>query len=401
MANYVYRAKSATGKDVKGRLEAESQNIVFERLRAKGLYPVSVTEETFLQKDISFGKKKITKKDLAVFMRQFSILIKTGVSVLESLKLLGQQTENSSLKKIIMEIYSSVQKGLSLYDSIKDYKEFPSIMKNLIQAGEYSGNIEEVLLRLADHFEKDEKVRNKVKSATTYPAIVSVVGIAVVIFLVVFIVPTFVNLFGELGQELPVTTRTLLAISNFFKTKYYIYIPFLILMYFVFKATYKSENGRRKIDMLLLKLPGIGNLNTKIYTSRIARNLAMMLSSGTPLIQAIKVVEDIAGNMIVKEGLIKARAEVSNGKPLNEPFDDLGIFPPMVIFMIKIGEETGTMEEVLEKVSDFYDEEVDVSIGQLTTMIEPVILVALAVVVGFIILSILQPMFEMYSAVGI
>ncbi len=282
----------------------------------------------------------------------------------------------------------------------KHPKIFPSILINMIEAGEVSGNLEVALNRMASHFEKEFKLQQSVKKATTYPIVVAVISIAVVVLLLVVVIPTFVGMFADLGIELPLTTRMLLTMSDFVITKWYIIIlvVFFVSGGLVYYA--KSEVGKLTLSGVKLRVPMFGPLNTKIVASRFARTLSTLLASGLPLLEAIEVVAKVVDNHFVLKGLLDAKDQVSKGMPLSKPIQEMGVFPPMINHMVRIGEDTGQLEPILDKVADFYDTEVETAVSQLTTMLEPLIIVVLAVVVGFVVISIIQPMFQMYNAIG-
>lgn len=398
MANFIYSAISKDGKTKKGKIEANNLIAATNILKDNGLYILSIDEESVLKKDIVIGNP-IKIKDLTVFCQQFEAILVAGISILEALYLLEEQTENKYLKKIIVDMYKSVEQGELLSTSMKHHsKYFPTILINMVEAGEKSGNLETSFNRMAIHFEKEFKLKQSVKKATTYPIIVSIVAILIIIMLMVVVVPTFVEMFAQVGMELPVTTKTLLEISNFIKTKWlYLIIGTVI---FIASLIYysKSELGKKMLSKIKLKMPIFGKVSTKIVSSRFARNVSTLLASGLSLMETLEVTSKVVDNYTVEKGLLHAKDEVINGVPLSKCIKDMNVFPPMIIHMVKIGENTGQLESILNKIADYYDTEVETSVSQLTTIIEPLIMVVLAIVVGFIIISIVQPMFQMYNA---
>lgn len=399
LANFQYSAMDKAGKTKKGKMEARNKEVATQMIKDAGMYPIQVNEEGALQKDIVIGNP-IGTKDLTIFCQQFEAVLSAGISVLEALHLLKEQTENKYFQKVIADIYANVEQGESLSSSMSKHpKVFPSILINMIEAGEISGNLEVALRRMASHFEKEFKLQQDVKKATTYPIVVAFISIAVVVVLMVVVIPTFVGMFSEMGMELPLTTRILLAISDFIINQWYVLIISIALIVLVFTYYSRSEVGKMMLSGVKLKAPVFGNLNTKIIASRFARTLSTLLASGLPLLDAMEVVSKVVDNHKVMKGLIDAREQVSKGMPLSKPIAEMGVFPPMINHMVRIGEDTGQLEPILDKVADFYDTEVETAVSQLTTMLEPLIIVVLALVVGFVVISIVQPMFQMYGGI--
>lgn len=401
MPIFSYKAKTASGKTINGTMEANERDIVISALRDKNYYPLSVEEAGLLKKEINFDFiQSIKIKDMAVFCRQFSTLINAGITVLSCLDILRLQTENKKLREIIQNIYETVQKGKTLSAAMKEHKIFPSILLNMVEAGEVSGTLDITLERVAVHFEKENKINQKVKGALTYPLIVCVIAVIVIGILITFVVPTFVGLFSGMGMELPVTTKMLLSISNFVKSFWYLLILFGIGVFIFYKYYTSLDSGRKVIDTIKLKIPVFGMVTQKIIASRFTRTLSTLLGSGLSLLVSLEIVGRVVDNYVVEKGLEHAKNEVSRGVNLAEPISQMDVFPPMVVHMVKIGEDTGSLETILEKTADFYDGEVETAIGQMTTLIEPLIICVLAVVVGFVVLSIVQPMFGLYEGIG-
>ena len=400
MPNYSYSAMAKSGKVKKGKLEARNKTFAGQMLKDSGLFPLEIMEEGMMTKDFVFGNP-VSVKDLTVFCQQFEAVLSAGISVMEALFLLKEQTENKHFRKIIEDVHGSVEQGESLSSSMaKHPKIFPGILINMIEAGEVSGNLEIALNRMASHFEKEFKLKQSVKKATTYPIVVSIISTGVVILLLVVVIPTFVGMFDDMGMELPFTTRMLLAISDFVIHKWYILLLGIGFIIFFFTYYAKSELGKMSLSSIKLRLPLFGTLNTKVVASRFARTLSTLLASGLPLLEALEVVSKVVDNHFVMKGLINTKDQVSKGVPLSKPIEEMGVFPPMINHMVRIGEDTGQLEPILDKVADFYDTEVETAVSQLTTMLEPLIIVVLAVVVGFVVISIIQPMFQMYDGVS-
>jgi type IV pilus assembly protein PilC len=400
MANYTYTAVTKEGKSKKGKVEATDKEAAISILKESGYFPLNVATETSLQKDIVIGNP-VKVKDLTIFCQQFVAILKAGISVLEALQLLEEQTENKFLSKIIGDMCDKVEAGESLSDSMRNHsKYFPAILINMVDAGEASGSLEIALNRMAAHFEKEYKTEQSVRKAVMYPIIVSVIAVVVIILLLVVVIPTFVDMFTDMGMELPWTTQLLINISNFIKEKWYILITIIGIV--VFGSIYfsKTESGKIILSSVKIKMPIFGNLTKKVVASRFARTLSTLLASGLPLLEAIEIVSRVVGNYKVEKGLMNAKDQVSKGMPLSKPIEEIGVFPPMITHMVRIGENTGQLEPILDNVADFYDSEVDTAVSQLTTMLEPIIIVFLAVVVGFVVISIVMPMFQMYDGLG-
>lgn len=398
---FKYRAATDNGQIVEGVKDAKDEKELLSMLRGSSLLPISVvmTAKGGSGIDISFATVK--KKDLAVFCRQFYTMLNSGVSVVKTLTILGRQTENKLLRNAIEELYEGVQKGKTLSEAMRENpKVFPSILINMVEAGEVSGSLDTILDRMAVHYEKEFKTENKIKGAMIYPAVLAVVAVAVVIFMMVAVMPTFVGMFEKSGSELPGPTRMLLAISNSIRYKWYLHIIAVSGIVLGIRYFGKSDYGSMFIDALKLKLPIIGKTNIKIATSKFNRTLSTVLSSGIPLIQGIDVVSRVVGNRYIAESLANAREEVRKGVPLSRTIRDTGIFPPMVDAMIKIGEESGDLEGILGKTADFYDEEVDVAITKTTEMMQPLMILIMAVIVGFIVIAIALPMFDMVGTIN-
>lgn len=400
MPKYSYNAINQVGKIKKGVIEASSQEVATNMLKDSGLMPSSIREQSGMGGDIVIGNP-VKVKDLTIFCQQFESILGAGVSVLEALNLLKEQTENKVFSKVIDDLYIRVERGESLSAGMQaNSKYFPSILINMVEAGELSGSLEIALQRMAVHFDKEHELKQSVKKATTYPIVVAIIAIAVVVILIVVVVPTFVGMFEGMGTELPGTTKALIAMSDFVKSQWYIIIAVVIATIVGFRFYSRSEVGSITLSRIKLKAPIIGDVQTKIVASRFARTLSTLLASGLPLLDALEIVAKVVDNHVAEKGLLDAQDQVSKGIPLSKPIEEMGIFPPMINHMVRIGEDTGQLEPILNKVADFYDREVETAVAQMTTMLEPAIIVFLAIVVGFVVLSIIQPMFQMYDAMG-
>ncbi|SHE65944.1 type IV pilus assembly protein PilC [Thermoanaerobacter uzonensis DSM 18761] len=402
MPLYAYRARDMGGNLVTGTLEVDSKSQCIDVLKQKNYYIIDIKEEIVKQDILDFGSfKKVKIKDIAVFCRQFATLINAGITIVTALATMKEQVENKRLKKAISEVYEEVQKGKTLSDAMKKHGEvFPMLLYNMVEVGEVSGTLDKVMNEMADHYEKENDLNQKVKSALTYPLIVSVVAVLVVIFLLTNVLPIFVGMFKNAGVQLPLPTRILIAISSSISQYWYFYTGGIFLISYSISSFLKTPEGRRIYDRMLLNMPIFGSLNRKILTSRFTRTLGTLINAGIPLIAAMEVVEKVVGNIVVAEGLKKAQEDIKKGLPLSDPLKRIGIFPPMVIQMISIGESSGSLDSILNKTADFYDGEVDTAVSQMTTLLEPLIIVILATVVGFIVISIVMPLFQLYNFIG-
>lgn len=402
MPVYEYEAKSTSGSILKGKMESADELVVVDALRKMGYFPMRVkVYKPGLNIDLS-EFQRVTIKDISIFCRQFSVIITSGISILRGLEIVRQQTENSKLKKELGSVLDDVQRGNSLSSAMAKYKAFPSMLVNMIEIGETSGTLDKIMGRMTSYFEKEYKLNQKIKQAMTYPIVIAIVAIGVVTFLVTNVIPTFVGMLTSSGvTTLPLPTRIVIGLSDFIKFKWYIIIIFIIFFSVLFYLYRKSTSGRLVLDKFKLKAPIFGKIYKKILTSRFARTFGILMGSGVPLMQSLVICSNIAGNVVIKNVLDYTSEQVKKGAGIGDTLESKGIFPVMLTQMIKIGEESGALDDVLTKTSDFYDNEVDTATAQLTTMIEPVIIVVLGVVVGFIILSIILPMFEMYNSVAV
>ena len=400
MADFSYEAISANGKEVKGTVVAENPDSARVILKNQGLTVTSVKEQGILDKEISFGlKKKITPRELAVFCRQFVSMSKAGVTIIECLNLLREQTENPRLAQAIKDVQTSVEKGETLAYGLESQPDvFPSLMCTTIAAGEASGSLEVSLDRMADQFEKSAKTQALVKKAMIYPIVVACVALGVVILMLVKVIPAYTDMFDDLGTELPKITQMVVAASDFIIGYWFILLPVIIAIVFGLKTYFKTDSGQLLWSTFQLKVPAIKNLVIKSACSSLARTLSTLLAAGVGLTDAVGIVSDTMTNVLVRDALRFSRDEVMKGVPLSEPIEDSGLFPPMLYHMMRIGEEAGNSEEMLTKLADYYDEEVEMATQSLMALMEPAIILVLAGVVGVLIGAIMAPMLAMYQA---
>lgn len=398
MAVFNYKVVDRDGKNKKGTIEAPNRDGAEKKLKSDGYSIMSLTEQN---NPFSGGliKKKVKSRDLGVFCKQFSAVIKAGVTIISALELMGDQIENPTLKRAVMDAKTYVEKGGTLADALRVNSDvFPPIMINMVAAGELSGNLEVCLDRLVEHFEKDNALSSKIKGAMVYPIVVFIVMIIVVIVVMVAVIPNFTSMFEEMGTKLPLATRMMVAASNFIIHKWYILIIVVAAIIFGCKAFKKSSVGEQFFSNIAIKAPVFGNLTIKSACSRFARTMSTLMASGISMIDAVEQVAKMMDNKIIRDGLMDAKTQVAKGIPLSKPLKDMEVLPPMLSAMTKIGEETGDIEEMLSKVADYYDEEVDAATNKLTAAMEPLIMVILACIVGMIVAAVYGPIMSMYDA---
>lgn len=403
MESFSYKAVNTAGKDVKGSVEAESREEAARKIKEQGLIPVSIGKQGALDKDVNipmFKGKKIPARDMSVFCRQFASILKAGVSVINALEMLAEQTENKKLKEAIVQTQSNVEKGESLSDSMKLNDAFPSILIDMVRAGEASGSLENSLTRMAIQFEKDAKLKGIVKKAMMYPIVLLCVMIGVIIVMLTFVIPSFMTMFEDLDSELPVTTRAILAMSDSLKNYWYIYILVIVGIVVGIQMYKHTDDGRHNLDKLKLKIPVFGLLQTKTACASFARTMSTLLQAGMPMIDALEISASTMKNVLFYDGLQKVKNGVSLGLPLSNQLKATGLFPPMVVHMVGIGEETGNVEEMLTNSATYYEEEVEVQTQTLTSLMEPIIIVLMALVVVMLIMAIYQPMIQLYNTLG-
>jgi type IV pilus assembly protein PilC len=409
MASYNYVAKDALGKVITGTSEAENEQILVRRLREKGYWvqKVNPARAPTRQKTQAAGGggalgalSRVSGRDLAIFCRQFATMIDAGVSLVRCLAVLEEQSGSARLRQIIREIQTAVESGETLSRALTRWpRVFNNLFVGLVRAGEVGGVLDETLNRLAIFMEENERLRQKVKSAMTYPALVLVFATVVVIGLVTFILPQFVKVFEDLGidKDLPAPTQILVQVSNFLTTKYWMVIGGAVLAFMAVSQYKHTRIGRRHSDWLKLKTPVFGKLNHKIAIARFSRTLSTLLVSGVPILQALETVAGAVDNEIIADAIMAARAAIREGEQIGDPLQRSGMFPPMVVQMVAIGEETGSLDAMLSKIADFYESEVDATLASLTAALEPLMIVMLGFIVGFIVISMFMPLISAIS----
>ena len=397
MPAYVWKGKTRDGKAVSGERSAENKEAVMALLRRDQILVSSVKEKGKEMVLPKFGGG-VPAKELAIFVRQFSVMIDAGLPLVQCLEILGTQQENKTFAKILQQTRIDVEGGASLADAMRKHpKAFDDLFVNMIAAGEAGGILDTILKRLATYIEKAVKLKGQVKGAMVYP--VAVIGIAGIVIAVILwkVIPTFAAMFEGLGAQLPLPTRIVIAASNWFVRLLPFLVVFGIAFVFLFRKYYATHHGRRVVDRTVLKLPILGILMQKIAVARFCRTLATLMASGVPILDGLEITARTAGNAIIEDAIMAVRKGVESGLTVAQPLKESGVFPPMVVQMIGVGEQTGALDAMLSKIADFYEEEVDQAVANLLTLMEPVMILFLGVTVGGIVISMYLPLFDLIS----
>ena len=402
MPIYKWGGKTKKGRSLKGELEAADERIARIQLKKRSIQVTKLKQKPKdLFENISFMQPKVTKKDLVIFTRQFSTMIDAGLPLVQGLNILGEQTENKTFKIMLKRITKDVEGGSTLADALgKHPKVFDSLFVHLVAAGETGGILDTILQRLAAYIEKAEKLKSQIKGAMTYPIIVVAIAIIVIAVIMVFVIPVFQDMFASFGKALPVPTQVVVSMSEFTKGNILYMIGGLIVFVWVFRRYAKTTSGKKNIDSVLLKLPIFGELIKKVAVARFTRTLGTMVSSGVPILDALEITAKTAGNVIVEEVIHDARSSIAEGQTIAEPLSETNIFPGMVTQMISVGESTGALDAMLEKIADFYDDEVDAAVSVMTSMLEPLLMLFLGGSIGGLVIAMYLPIFKMAAAMG-
>ncbi len=402
MPIYKWEGKTAKGVVKKGEMEAPSEAAIRIHLRQQNVIPTKISSKgKEINISLPFLKKKVKQRAVAIFTRQLATMIDAGLPLVQSLEVLSSQQDSKVFKNIIREIREDVEGGSTFAGALKKHPvTFNELYTNLVVAGEEGGILDTILTRLASYIEKAEALKKKVKSALIYPTTIVAVAVIVVIILMVFVIPVFETMFQSAGQSLPLPTVIVLTISKMIKKYIVFLVPALILLFFLFKRYYKTESGRAIVDRLLLRLPIFGPLFRKIAVARFSRTLGTLVSSGVPILDGLSIVSRTAGNRAIETAIMNARASIREGETIAEPLSRSGYFPPMVIQMIAVGESTGALDSMLSKIAEFYEDEVDVAVSNLTSLLEPLLMMFLGVVIGGVVIAMYLPIFNMANAVG-
>ena len=400
MPTFTYSARPAAGGDVRtGEIELGSKDEVISYLHKQKLIPVSVREK---EKGLSlqFGTG-ISTRDIVIFTRQFATMINSGLPLVQSLDILAEQTENQNLQKVIREILYDVESGNTLADALdKHPKVFTKLYVNMVAAGEAGGILDTILLRLATFLEKNDALIRKIKGAMIYPAVIFGVAFVAVVVLLLFVIPVFEDMFSQAGVALPLPTQIVITLSEILQAWWWLLGLGLVALVFAIRAYYRTSQGELLIDKMLLNFPVLGDLQRKAAVARFTRTLGTLVSSGVSILEGLEITAKTSGNRVIHDAVMGSRSSIAGGETISGPLKESGVFPPMVVQMINVGEQTGGLDEMLAKIADFYDEEVDAAVSALLAAMEPIMIVVLGVVVGGMIVAMYLPIFDMIGAVG-
>lgn len=408
MPRFNYKAKTAAGLVMEGSIDADEQRAAVDKLRGQKMVVLEIAEkaESPVEKiktlfGIKATKKEVPSKDLSLFSRQLSTLVGAGVPIVQSLGILESQAENPTFKEVLGEVKSDIEAGLSISDALKKHPNaFPDLYCSMVKAGELGGILDTILERLTAYLESSEALKAKVKSAMMYPAIVLSICSIVTVFLMIFVIPTFKNIFASFGAELPLPTQILIDISDGMKARWYLIVGFPFVAWKGFQKFYATPAGQKWVDAKSLQAPIFGPILKKVAVARFTRTLGTLIKSGVPIMQALDTVASTAGNVIIAEAVLLTRESIREGGHLSDPLKKSGIFPNMVTSMISVGEETGALDVMLTKIADFYDQEVDTAVKGLTSLIEPIVIVVMGLIIGTIVIAMFMPMFGLGELAG-
>ncbi len=401
MPIYIWKGKNTHGEKRKGEIEAPDQAAALNQVKRMRIAdPIIKEKPKDLFENIPIFQPKITGKDIVVFTRQLSTMIDAGLPLVQCIDILGNQQDNTSLKKVLKEIQKDVEAGTTFADSMRKHpKAFDTLYSNMIEAGETGGILDTILTRLALFMEKSMALKKKIKGAMTYPIICLAISILILAVILIFVIPVFSEMFATFGSTLPVPTQIVINMSNFAKSNFLYIAMGIFAVIFIFKKIYNTEKGRFRIDAGLLKAPIFGILIRKIAVAKFTRTLSTMLQSGVPILEALQVVAKTAGNKVIERAVFRVSDAIAEGRPIAEPLAESGVFPNMVVQMINVGESVGALDTMLEKIADFYDEEVDQAVTNLTAMIEPFMMVFLGGMIGGLVVAMYLPIFKIASVV--
>jgi len=402
MPNFSYVAKDNAGKNIKGTLESANRKNVIDYLRKKELVIINIEEEKVKQKLFSpmFGGKKVKLEDIVVFSRQLATMVDSGIPLVNAFDILGEQMEKPALQKILLKVRDDIQTGSSLSGSLARYPTvFSSLFVNMVKAGESSGMLDEILDRVATYLEKTDALKRKVRSALVYPAVITLMAVIITSVLLLKVVPVFEEIFSGFGAQLPLPTLILINVSNVLRTYFFLCLGVLILGGFLVARYLKTDKGKTAFDGLILRLPIIGQLMRKVAVSKFTRTFSTLTKSGVPILNSLEIVGKTAGNKVVEKAVEKVYTNIKEGEKISDPLAQSKVFPPMVVRMIAVGEETGELEKMLSKISDFYDEQVDAAISGLTSLIEPLIIAFLGILIGTIVMCMFLPIFRITTII--
>ena len=402
MPIYIWEYKNKSGMKIKDEIEAKDEKAALMLLSRRNIKPDKIKEKPKdIFENISFLQPKVTTKDIVIFTRQLSTMIDAGLPLIQGLEILGSQQKNPTFKKMLKEIKTEVESGLTFADALKKFPNyFDKLFCNMVAAGEMGGILDDVLRRLATYMEKAEALKGKIKSAMNYPVIVLAISAAVIAVIMIFVIPVFAEMFEDFGSALPMPTQIVVNMSDFLKSYFFVMAGGIWLTIIAIKKYYHTKNGRWIMDKMALRAPIFGPLLKKVAVAKFSRTLGTLINSGVPIIEALNVAAGTAGNKIVENAIKDVRTSISEGRSISQPLMESGIFPGMVVQMISVGETTGALDAMLNKIADFYDEEVDTAVDGLTSMMEPLMITFLGTFIGGIIVAMYLPIFKMAGAVG-
>jgi type IV pilus assembly protein PilC len=397
---FQYKVRDRAGNVTSGSLVADSEALVLSRLREQGLTPLDVKRQKRGIGQIEFGGKKVKLKQIAVFSRQFATMVNSGLPILRALAILSEQTENKELARVLGEARLDVEQGSSLSGALSKHDHvFNNLYVSMVRSGETGGSLDTTLLRLAELIEREVQLRGKIKSAMTYPIAVVALVVLIMSAMLLFVVPQFKGIYGQLGGTLPLPTRALLFVSDAFKSYWYIVVAALVAARFFFRRWKRTDRGREVVDAFKLRAPVFGSLFHKTALSRFSSTLAMLLRSGVPILQALEIVSDTVNNKVIGKAISDVQISVRDGESIAKPLTKYPVFPPMVVQMIAVGEETGQVDTMLEKIAQFYDQEVEASVDALTSLIEPILIAIIGACVGAAVVALYMPMFNIIKLI--
>ena len=401
MATFVWKGRTLAGEMQAGELEASRQEEAVELLRKKRIMVTSVQPKAGFQLPKFGGGGGVSTKELAVFTRQFATMISAGLPLVQCLDILARQASKPSFGRVIAEVTREVESGSTLSDGLGKHKNvFDDLFRNMVAAGEAGGVLDEILMRLAAYIEKADALKRKVQGAMVYPAVVFSVAVGATSFMLIFIIPTFAKMFTDFGGELPLPTKVVMVLSTFLRSFWWMGVLAAIGAGVAFRQFYATENGRRTVDGIMLKLPVLGDVLLKGGVARFTRTLGTLIASGVPILAGLEITARTAGNKVISEAIMTARASIREGETVAAPLKTSGVFPPMVVQMISVGEQTGALDEMLTKIAVFYESEVDTAVDTMTSVIEPVMIVVMGGIVGGMVVAMYLPMFKLISVVS-
>lgn len=398
---YAYNVRTRQGKYLSGVLEADNRETVIQSLLAQNYSVLSLKETSVSSKEITFSLSRVKTKDLVLLTRQLATMISAGLSIIRCFNILELQASNAKLKTALREVKQDISEGLPLWQALaKHPRIFSNIYISMVKAGELGGMLDEVLERLCLHLEREQEINAKIKSASIYPAVISIFAVIMVMGIMIFVMPMFVDMFKSSGAELPAPTRVLISISEFLRGYWMIWLPAIIILVYSLKRSGKTEGGREFWDKLYLRLPIVGKTIGQIGVARFARTMGTLVRAGIPILQALEVMEEVAGNVVMKKAIHSARVSITEGDSIAEPLAATGVFEPMVTQMIAVGEETGSLDDMLVRMSDYFEREVMHMVDALMAVLEPLLIIIVALIVGGIVVATLLPVFDIVSTVG-